>query len=315
LPCEEKFVRIVAMGSGGIGGFFGGMLAAAGGCRVGFVARGAHLAALREHGLTIERDGGREPIRLEQVEAAEDPSAFGQADLVLVAVKLWDTEAAVEAIRPVVRPETAVLSLQNGVTKDDVLVRAFGERAVLGGVAYVATRVARPGVIAQTGPMQRVVFGAYTGGRSRRAERLLAAAQRAGLDAEVSQDIRRVIWEKFVFLAGLSGTTATMRQPIGPIRSNRLSRSFLQDVMREVVAVAQAEGVALTDVDVERAMARADAVSPEMTSSMHHDLERGNPLEAPWLCGAVVDIGARHGIPTPCNRAIRDILSVHAKGS
>jgi 2-dehydropantoate 2-reductase len=307
-------MRILAMGSGGVGGFYGGMLAALGGCEVGFVARGANLAAIREHGLTIERDGGRAPVYLRDVQVAEDPGAFGQADLVLIAVKLWDTEAAVEAIRPIVGPDTAVLSLQNGVTKDEVLKRAFGERALLGGVAYVATHLARPGVVAQTGPMQRLLFGEYAGGRSSRAETLLAAAQRAGIDAELSEDIRRAIWEKFVFLVGLSGTTTATRQPIGPIRANPLSRAFLKDVMREVVSVGRAEGVALADGELERAMTRADAVSPNMTSSMHHDLERGNRLEAPWLCGAVVDIGARHGIPTPCNRAIRDILAVHSEG-
>ncbi|MGE0723331.1 MAG: ketopantoate reductase family protein [Alphaproteobacteria bacterium] len=307
-------MRIVCMGSGGVGGFYGGLLAALGGCEVAFVARGAHLAAMRRDGLLIERDGGRPPVHLPSVEAAEDPAALGRADLVLLAVKLWDTEAAVEAIRPLVGPGTAVLSLQNGVTKDEVLLRAFGRDALIGGVAYVGTHIARPGVIAQTGPMQRLLFGEYGGGRSARAEALLAAALRAGLEAELHDDIRRVIWQKFVFLVGLSGTTATTRGPIGPVRGNPLARGFLEDVIREVVAVGRADGVALADDEVERAMARADAVSPAMTSSLHHDLERGNRLEVPWLAGAVVEIGARHGIPTPCNRAIRDILAVHAMG-
>jgi 2-dehydropantoate 2-reductase len=307
-------MRIVCMGSGGIGGFYGGLLAALGGCEVAFVARGAHLAALRADGLTIERDGGREPIHLPRVEAAEDPAALGRADLVLVGVKLWDTEAAVETMRPLVGPGTAVLSLQNGVTKDAVLERAFGRAAVMGGVAYVGTRIARPGVIAQTGPMQRLLFGDHGGGRSARAEALLAAALRAGLEAELHDDIRRVIWQKFVFLVGLSGTTATTRGPIGPVRANPLTREFLRDVMREAIAVGRAEGVALPEDELDRALERADTVSPAMTSSLHHDLERGNRLEVPWLAGAVVEIGARHGIATPCNRAIRDILAVHAMG-
>jgi 2-dehydropantoate 2-reductase len=307
-------MRIVAMGSGGIGGFYGGMLAALGGCEVAFVARGAHLAALREGGLTIERDGGRAPIRLPRVEAAEDPASLGRADLVLFGVKLWDTEAAAEAIRPLMGPDTAVLSLQNGVTKDEVLRRAFGPSPVMGGVAYVGTHIARPGAIVQTGPMQRLVFGEYDGARTERAEALLAATRQAGLDAELAPDISRAIWQKFVFLCGLSGTTATMRSPIGPIRENPLSRAFLQDVMREVAAVGRAAGVALPEDEAERAMARADGVAPAMTSSLHHDLDRGNRLEVPWLAGAVVEIGARHGVPTPCNRAIRDILAIHAAG-
>jgi len=307
-------MRIVCMGSGGVGGFYGGMLAAQGGCEVAFVARGAHLAAMRANGLTIERDGGRAPIHLPRVEAAEDPAALGRADLVLMGVKLWDTEAAAEAIRPLVGPGTAVLSLQNGVTKDEVLAQAFGREALMGGVAYVGTHIARPGVIAQTGPMQRLLFGEHAGGRSARAEALLDAALRAGLEAEMHDDIRRVIWEKFVFLVGLSGTTAATRRPIGPIRDNPLTSAFLHDVMREVVAVGRAEGVGLAADAAEQAMARARSVSPAMTSSLHHDLEQGNRLEVPWLAGAVVEIGARHGIPTPCNRAIRDILAVHAMG-
>lgn len=308
-------MRIVAMGSGGVGGFYGGILAALGGCEVAFVARGAHLAAMRERGLTIERDGDRKPIHLSRVEVAEEPRALGHADLVIIAVKLWDSEAAIEAIRPLVGPETGVLSLQNGVTKDENLKQAFGEQAVMGGVAYVGTHIARPGVIAQTGPMQRLIFGEYSGERTARAEKLLAAARQACLDAALVDDIRRAIWEKFVFLVGLSGTTAVARRPIGPIRSNPLSRALLHDVMREVVTVGRAEGVALPDDEADRAMQRADNVSPDMTSSMHHDLERGNRLEVQWLAGTVVDIGARHGVATPCNRAIRDILAVHEAGA
>ncbi|QYU67182.1 2-dehydropantoate 2-reductase [Leptolyngbya sp. 15MV] len=308
-------MRVVAMGSGGVGGFYGGLLAALGGCEVAFVARGAHLAAMRENGLSIERDGGRAPIHLPKVEVAADPAALGRADLVLMAVKLWDTDTAIEAIRPLVGPGTAVLSLQNGVTKDEALARAFGRDRLMGGVAYVGTHIARPGVISQTGPMQRLLFGEYAGGRSARAEALLKAAMQAGIEAELSDDIRRVIWQKFVFLVGLSGLTATTRKPIGPVRDTPMTRAFLHDVMREVVAVGRADGVALPEDEADRAMQRADAVSPDMTSSLHHDLERGNRLEVPWLAGAVVEIGARHGIPTPCNRAIRDILAVHAMGS
>lgn len=305
-------MRIVVMGSGGVGGFYGGMLAALGGCDVAFVARGAHLAAMRAQGLTIERDGGRPPIHLPKPELAETPAALGSADLVLLGVKLWDTQAAIDAIRPLMGPGTAVLSLQNGVTKDTALAAAFGMDRVMGGVAYVATHIARPGVIAQTGPMQRLLFGEYAGAATPRAEALLRAGLQAGLDAVLSSDIRRVIWQKFVFLVGLSGTTATTRGPIGPVRGNPHSRAFLHDLMAEVVAVGRAEGVALDAADLEAAMQRADTVSPAMTSSLQHDLAAGNRLEVPWLAGAVVEIGARHGIPTPCNRAVRDILAVHS---
>lgn len=307
-------MRILAMGSGGIGGFFGALLAARGGVEVGFVARGAHAEAMRRSGLRIECDGDRPGVALPEVRVAEHPRELGPVDLVLLGVKLWDSEAAIEAIRPVMGKGTLVLSLQNGVTKDEALLREFGPDRVLGGVAYVASRILRPGVIAQTGTMQRLLFGPLASAVPAAAETLLAAALRAGIDAQLLADPRPAIWEKFVFLAGLSGVTATTRGPIGPVRANPDSRSFLRDLMDEVAAVGRAEGVALDEAVVERAMQRADTVSPDMTSSLHHDLERGARLEVPWLAGAVVSLGKRHGVATPCNRAVRDLLAVHAMG-
>lgn len=305
-------MRILCFGSGGVGGFYGAHLAAGGTAEVSFVARGAHLAAMREHGLTIERDGNRPPIHVANVIAAEDPRDLPPPDLVLLAVKLPDTAAAVTALRPVVRPGTAILSLQNGVTKDDVLRVIFGTDAVMGGVTYVSTHVARPGIIAQTGPMQRLEVGEYDGTRSPRIAALLEAVTRAGVAVEQPPDIRVAIWQKFTFLVGLSATTTAMRVPIGPIRANPRARTFLRDVIAEVVAVARAAGVALPPDALEAAMRRAETVSPEMTSTMHQDLKAGRQLELPWLSGAVVDLGSHHGVPTPCNRAVRDILEVHA---
>lgn len=305
-------MKILVMGSGGVGGFYGGRLARAG-CDVTFVARGAHLAALRERGLTIENESQGD-IHLPAVKATGDPAEAGPVDLVLISVKLWDIEAAARAVKPAVGPHTAVLSLQNGVMKDDVLRREFGEKAVMGGVGYVATHISRPGVIHQTGAIQRMVFGEYDGRRSPRAEALLAAALEAGIAAELSADVRRAIWEKYVFLVGLSGTTATMRTNIGRIRENARTRAFLLDLMREAVAVGRAHGVALPEDYAAQRLAFADTVPFDMTSSLHHDLERGNPLEVEWLSGGVVQLGEQVGVPTPANRAVWDILSLHAQG-
>lgn len=305
-------MKIAVMGSGGVGGFYGGRLAHVG-YDVNFIARGAHLAAMRERGLVIESEAHGD-IRLPTVKATDDPRAIGQADLVIIAVKLWAMDAAIEAIRPIVGPRTAVLSLQNGVIKDDILKREFGESAVMGGVAYVATHVARPGVIRQTGTLQRLVLGEYDGRRSARAEALLEALLKAGIQAEISDDIRRTLWEKFVFLVGLSGTTATMRMPIGPIRSNPQTRAFLFDILKETVAVGRALGVALPENYAEDRLAFTDSVPPDMTSSLHHDIERGNPLEVEWLSGGVVKLGEQAGVPTPMNRAVWDILALHAAG-
>ncbi len=306
-------MKIAMMGSGGVGGFFGGRLARAG-YDVTFVARGSHLQAMRENGLAIENEAQGD-VHVPDVKATDDPSSIGPVDLVVLSVKLWDTEQAARAIAPIVGPHTAVLSLQNGVVKDDILRRHFGAGRVMGGVGYVATHVARPGVIRQVGTMQRVVVGEYDGRISSRARFLREALTASGVKAELSPDIRRSLWEKYVFLVGLSGATTTMRKPIGAIRSQPRARAFLHDLMREAVAVGRAHGVALAEAYADDRIAFADGLPADMSSSMHHDLERGNPLEVDWLAGGVVDLGEAAGVPTPANRAVRDILALHAPGS
>ena len=304
-------MRIAVMGTGGVGGYFGARLAL-GGSDVTFIARGTHLEAIRERGLRVESPLGE--MRLPAPHATDDPAAVGPVDLVLLGVKLWDTEAAAKAIVPLIRPGTAVVSLQNGVRKDDILREALGPSVVMGGVCYIAAQIAEPGVIRHSGTMQKVVFGEDDGARTPRAEAFLDACRRAGIDADVSGDIRRTIWEKFVFLVGLSGTTTTMRKPIGPIRANPRTRAFLRDAMREVAAVGVAEGVHLPGDFADDRLAFADGLPATMTSSMHNDLERGNRLEVDGLSGDVVRRGELTGVPTPVNRAIRDILALHEAG-
>ena len=306
-------MKIAVMGSGGVGGFYGGRLANAG-YDVSFIARGPHLAAMREHGLLIENEP-QGNILVPHVTVTDDPSTIGVVDVVLIAVKLWDTEDAAKAIAPLVGPQTAVLSLQNGVIKDDILRQAFGDAAVMGGVTYLATNISRPGVITQTGTMQRLLLGEYDGRRSPRAAQLLEALLRAGVQADISDDIRRTLWEKYVFLVGLSGTTTTMRSTIGPIRENPQTRAFLADVMQETVAVGRAHGVKLPEDYAAQRLAFVDTLPAGMTSSMHHDLEAGNRLEVAWLSGGVVQLGTPVRVPTPANRAVWDVLALHASGS
>ena len=303
-------MKIAMMGSGGVGGFFGGRLAKAG-CDVTFIARGAHLAALREQGLMLENEP-QGNIHVPQVKATDDPAQVGPVDLVILSVKLWDTEAAAKQVAPMVGPDTAVLSLQNGVIKDEIMRRVFGDKAVMGGVCYVATHISKPGTIHQTGTMQRIVVGEYDGRVSNRVQDLHEALVQSGVTAELSTDVRRSIWEKYVFLVGLSATTTSMRRTLGPVRSNPQTRAFLQDLMAEVVAVGRAHGVALTDEFAGSRMAFADSLPADMTSSMHHDLEKGNRLEVDWLSGGVVKLGKEKGVPTPCNRAVCDILALHS---
>ena len=304
-------MRIAVMGSGGLGGYFGAKLAA-GGADVHFMARGPHLRAMRADGLRIE---GPEPLHLPRVQATDDAASVGPVDLVMFCVKLWDTEAALAQIAPLVGPRTALVSFQNGVLKDEALRSAYGAARVMGGVGYVATTIDRPGVIRQTGPMQRLLFGEHDGSRSARAGAFLAACLAGGIRAELSDDIVREIWQKFVFLVALSGATTTMRTTIGPIRAHAQTRAFFLDLMREVVAVGRAHGVGLAEDYAELRLKLADDVAPDMTSSMHHDLERGNPLEVRWLAGGVVELGLQKGIATPLNRAIAAILALHADGT
>ena|SRR5690242_3439253 len=299
------------MGSGGLGGYFGARLVR-GGADVTFIARGAHLAAMRENGLEIEST--HESFHLPSVKVTDDPATIGPVDLVMFGVKLWDTETAARSLLRIMGSETALISFQNGVQKDDLLRPIVGDKAIMGGVGYVATTIARPGVIGQTGPMQRLIFGEYDGRRSKRAEAFLVDCLAGGINAEISPDIRREIWQKYVFLVGLSGATSAMRSPIGPIRSNPITRQFLLDLMREVVAVGRAHGVALPEDFAEQRLKFADTMHTDMIASMYHDLQHGKPLELKWLSGGVVDLGAAVGVPTPLNRAVRDVLILHADG-
>ena len=304
-------MRIAVMGAGGLGGYFGARLCL-GGADVHFIARGRHLQAMRDDGLRIV---GPEPMHVPRVTATDEARSIGSADLVRLCVKLWDTEAALEQVRPLVGAQTAIVSFQNGVLKDHALQQAFGAERVMGGVGYVATTIDRPGVMLQSWPIQGLLFGELDGERSARGEAFLEACLAGGIKAELSGDIRREIWQKFVFLAGLSGTTTTIRRTIGPIREHAQTRAFLLDVMREVVAVGRAHGVNLPEDYAEVRLKLADDVAYDMTSSMHHDLERGNRLEVRWLAGAVVELGRAKGVPTPLNRAIADILALHAGGA
>src|SRR5262245_23882392 len=211
------------MGSGGVGGFFGARLVL---CCASwtFIARGAHLAAMRDHGLAIESTD--ESLHLPKVSVTDDPATIGPVDLVMFGVKLWDTESAARSLLPVMGPDTALISFQNGVQKDDMLRPIIGEKAIMGGVAYVGTNISRPCVIAEKRPMQLLVFGEYDGQRSQRAEAFLAACKRGGINAEISADIRREIWQKFIFLAGMAAATASTRKPLGPVRANPMTRQF-----------------------------------------------------------------------------------------
>lgn len=304
-------MKIAIMGTGGVGGYFGAKLAL-GGSDVHFIARGAHLAAIRRDGLRVQSPLG--DLHLPAPSATDAPADIGPVDVVILGVKLWDTESAAEAIRPLVGASTMVVSLQNGVAKDEILGAALGQQAVVGGVCYIAAGIDAPGVIGHYGTMQKLVFGEYGGQRSERVERFHQACVQAGIDAEISADIAKVIWEKFVFLVGLSASTASTRSPIGVVRSQPGARRLLESVMQETVNVGLAEGVQLAPDFAQNRLQFCDQLPAEMTASMLRDLEKGNRLEVQWLSGDVARRGARLGVATPYNQAVADILSVHAQG-
>lgn len=297
------------MGSGGVGGYYGARFAQAG-HEVTFVARGAHAQAIRERGLRVKSDLG--DVHLHPARVVEDPAQAGTADLIVVAVKLWDSEAAARAVVPAVGPTTTVLSLQNGVDKDEVMARAVGAARVVGGTTHIGVSIAEPGVIAHAGRLQRVTVGELDGARSPRIEAIAAAFRASGVDTTVSDDIRRVIWEKFVFLSALSGMTALTRKPIGEVRAHPATRAMLLDALRETTAVARAEGAALEPSFADRQLELADSFPPGMLASMAHDLLRGRRLELPWLSGAVVQRAEKHHIPVPAHQAIYAALILHA---
>lgn len=303
-------MRIAVVGAGGVGGYFGGRLAAAG-ADVHFLARGTHLAAMRARGLRIESPKGN--AHVPHVNATDDPATIGPADVVLFCVKLYDVEAAISSLPPLLGPDTVVIPFQNGVESVGILSRAVGASRTAGGTTYVTAVIAEPGVIRHT-VMDSLIFGEIDGARSPRLERFLEACRPAGFNPVLSDHIMVDIWTKFVRLSVFSGMTAVTRCPIGAIVSDPDLFAMLKDAVREAQTVALAKGIAVPPSmvdDVERAYGQ---MAPEAKSSMLHDLERGRRLELPWLSGAIVRLGEELGVPTPIHRFIVTVLKPHALG-
>jgi 2-dehydropantoate 2-reductase len=297
-------VKIGVVGAGGVGGYYGGRLAAVGN-EVGFVARGEHLAAIRERGLEIRAHDGAFNV---PVTAIEDPADLGPCDAVLFCVKSYDTEEAVGLLGPLLRPETGVLSLQNGVDNEEKIAARVGPGHVLAGVSFILTHIAAPGVIEQTGSVQRIVFGELEGSRSERAEALLAEFRRAGIDADLADDIRVVIWDKYAYLCALAGLTAATRLPIDELLRVPETRELFGRMVGEAAEVARAEGVPLADDIVEEKIAFSEELAPGSFSSLHHDLVTGRRLELDALHGELTRRAARHGISVPVSATIYALL-------
>jgi 2-dehydropantoate 2-reductase len=304
-------MRIAVVGTGGIGGPYGASLAKAG-ADVIFVARGAHLAAIRENGLRVEGDRGKTHIRPAQ--ATDDIAGIGTVDFVLFCVKLWDVERVGRQLRAIIGPGTAVVPLQNGVDAAERLVSILGHEAVMGGSAFVTGTISEPGVIRQTGTYQRMTFGELDGHPSERGQRLKELCEAAGFEGILSPDIKVPIWEKFILLVPLSGLHALTRVPLGKWRDDPDLLALYDAALRETVAVGLAEGVRLAPDCIDKGLAMMRSMPPHHSTSMGNDLLRGNRLELPWFAGKVVELGRRHGVPTPVNGFIYAALKPYING-
>jgi 2-dehydropantoate 2-reductase len=305
-------MRIAVIGAGGVGGYFGGRLAQAGHA-VTFVARGRHLAALRERGLAIESGAGNAIVT--NATFTDDPASVAACEVVMFCVKLWDVESAAFRIAPLVAKGGVVIPFQNGVDAPEILQRTLGPERVLGGIAYIAANLREPGVVLHTGTMARLVVGAFPGGDAAAAEAFRAACAGAGVQCDVSPDVRRALWEKFCMLSAMAGCTALARQPVGVIRSDPDLRATFESAVREAWSVGRAREVALADDYVGKQMAFLDGLPAEMRSSMLNDLVAGNRLEAPWLSGAVARMAAQSGLPAPVSTTLYAAVKPYLNGT
>jgi len=304
-------MHIVVMGSGGVGGYFGARLAAAGN-DVTFVARGSHLGAMQNAGLRVDSSFGN--IHLQPTRAVAAPQEIAKADAIIFAVKLGDTEAAAHNLKHLTDGGAAVFTFQNGVESFGRLAKVLGANAVVPGVARIASHIKSPGLIEQTGKFAALEFGEKGGGPSARTSAFLEACKAAGITASIAGNIDRNIWMKFVMLAPMSGMTSLTRGPVGPIRATPQTRDLLVQAVDEVVAVGRAHGVPLQPEDATAVIKLIDGLHDGMTSSMCHDLMAGKPMELFDLSGAVVRLGEAKGVAAPAHKFIVQALAPFARG-
>jgi 2-dehydropantoate 2-reductase len=305
-------MRIAVVGAGGVGGGFGADLAKAG-ADVTFIARGAHLAAMKAHGLKLQ--GPRGDTHLAPTQATDDPASIGAVDIVLFCVKLWDIESAGAHIKPLIGSHTGVITLQNGIDAHERLLPILGSGAVMGGVAQISASIIAPGVIQQVGTFMRMIFGELDGKRSERAEAFLALCRKAGFEATLSDAILTELWMKFILLASNAGIMSLARQPIGQLRDDPDLQPIFKAAYQEAIDVGRAKGVALPADALERVLEFTGHLPPAMKASMALDLDRGNRLEVPWLSGKVAELGRQFRIPTPTHSMIHAMLKPYAMGA
>ncbi|MEA2572193.1 MAG: 2-dehydropantoate 2-reductase [Acidobacteriota bacterium] len=298
-------MRVAVIGAGGVGGYFGGRLAASG-VHTTFIARGATLEALRTRGLRVDSING--DFAIEHLAATDEPSSIGIVDAVLFAVKAWQIPEAAEAIRPLVGPETIVVPLENGMEAPEQLARVLPDANILGGLCGIVSYIVEPGHIRHSGAEPFVMFGALNPGRSAAAERLRDLFIAAGVKADIPPDINRSMWTKFLFIAPMSGVGAATRAPVGVWRTIPETRELAMRAIDEVLAVANARGVTLAEDAAAQTLARFDALPAESTSSLQRDVMEGKPSELDAQLGAVVRMAEAAGIAVPVCTALYRLL-------
>jgi 2-dehydropantoate 2-reductase len=289
-------MKILIMGTGGVGGYYGGLLAQQGN-EVTFIARGAHLYAIRHEGLKVKSIHGA--FTVFPANATEDPAKVEPVDLILFCVKTYNTDEAAEAIRPVVGPQTAILSLQNGVDAAERIGQVLGAEHVIGGATWLSSAVEAPGVIKQISQFRRIVFGELAGGRSERIQSIFEVLHPTGIDVEISENIQEILWTKFVFISAASAFGSLTRLPMGEYRAIPETRRLIAGVMQEVEAVARAQNIALDPDVVQKSLAFMDNAAPHIKPSMQLDVESGRRTELESMVGVIGRKGHELGVPTP----------------
>jgi 2-dehydropantoate 2-reductase len=304
-------MRIAAMAAGAVGGYFGGRMAAAG-HDVHFIARRANLEALRQNGLKLESVHG--DLHLPKVNATPDPKEVGPVDIVLFAVKLWDTEHAAELAKPLIGPDTRIITLQNGVDSYERVSKIHGTDKTIAGTAYIAAVLGGPGIVRHTSKFAIMRCGRMDGKPDAKLSAFVEAAKAANIDIQPQEDMNRERWQKFIFLSAMAGANCATRLPIGQILSDPDTRAFYKKLMSECLTVGQRSGARVPDNWVDDRMVFSDNAPPGMKASMLHDLEAGNRLELDWLTGKIVSLGKELGVPTPASETVYAAVKLHRMG-
>jgi 2-dehydropantoate 2-reductase len=294
-------MKFAIFGTGGVGGYFGGRLAQAG-QDVTFIARGTHLAAIRDSGLRVESISG--DFTIHPAKATDSPQTIGRVDAVILATKAWQLIEAMEQMQPLIDADTIILPLLNGMEHMDVLQEHFGSH-LIGGLCRISVFIAAPGLIKHVGVPPIIAFGELDNSNSERTEslhKIFSSVQ--GVTVEVPADITAAMWEKFIFISGTSGIGALTRQPVGEYRANPEARKMLYDAMSETAAVARARGANIPESFVDDTMKRIDNLPPQMLASMQKDMMEGRPSELNEQTGAVIRMGKAVGVPTPTHERI-----------